>query len=363
MKICYDHQIFLIQKYGGISRYFAELAKNMVLQNNEVNILAPIYTNSYLHNLEVEKLKIHGLFCNEIPKGKRYLMRFNELYGSLYMKNHAYDVFHETYYSAQKIAPKNQAVCITVYDMIHEKFPAFFVDSANVTAIKKHAIERADKVIAISHQTKKDLVEIFNIDDKKIDVIHLGQSQSIVSLDKTKVDKDYVLYVGDRGTYKNFERVLEVFHTSSKLKNDFALIFFGGGKLSEREKQLIATYHLEDAVKQVVGDDRNLMSLYRNATCFVYPSLYEGFGLPPLEAMANLCACAVSNTSSIPEVCGDAAVYFDPYSVEDMKLAIESICYDSSLRNSLIERGTDQLKKFSWEKCAMETLATYERML
>lgn len=363
MKICFDHQIFLIQKYGGISRYFAELAKNMALQNNDVSVLAPIYTNSYLQGLKNEKINIHGFFCDELPKGKRYVMMFNDIYSGLYNKSHKYDILHETYYSAQRVAAQDQKVCITVYDMIHEKFPEYFVDSAKVTAIKKLAVERADRVIAISHQTKKDLIEIFNIDDKKIDVIYLSHSQCVVGMDKAKEEKEFILYVGDRSSYKNFDRVLEVFHTSSKLKNDFSFIFFGGGKLSDREKQLISKFKLEGVIKHVTGDDNKLMSLYKSAICFVYPSLYEGFGLPPLEAMANECACAVSNTSSIPEVCGDAVAYFDPYSVEDMKIKIEKICYDKNFRNSLIELGKMQLKKFSWEKCATETLISYERML
>ena len=116
-------------------------------------------------------------------------------------------------------------------------------------------------------------------------------------------------------------------------------------------------------VKAVNGDDAKLANYYRNASLFVYPSLYEGFGIPPLEAMGYGCPVVCSNTSSIPEVVGDAAILFDPYSLDSISNAIETVLTNNHLRSSLISRGFEQIQKFSWKKCADETLDVYKKVL
>ncbi|MDP9052031.1 MAG: glycosyltransferase family 4 protein, partial [Acidobacteriota bacterium] len=176
--------------------------------------------------------------------------------------------------------------------------------------------------------------------------------------------RPFLLYVGSRLTYKNFERLLEAFAASPLLKNDFDLVCFGGGAFTSKEISLFQQLGLSDeCCCQVSGDDATLAALYGSARAFVYPSLYEGFGIPPLEAMSFNCPVVCSGLSSIPEVVGNAAEMFDPYDPESIQKAIERVATDEVLRETLVSRGRERVKQFSWERCAKETLDVYSRVL
>jgi glycosyltransferase involved in cell wall biosynthesis len=139
---------------------------------------------------------------------------------------------------------------------------------------------------------------------------------------------------------------------------------FGGGRLNVQELSLFDKLKIsKDSLQQVNGDDATLAGYYKNASLFVYPSLYEGFGIPPLEAMSYGCPVACSNTSSIPEIVGRAAILFDPYSIDSMRDNIISILYNDKIKSSLILRGFKQIKNFSWKKCAIETYKVYKNVL
>lgn len=176
-------------------------------------------------------------------------------------------------------------------------------------------------------------------------------------------DIPYVLYVGSREGYKNFSGLLRAFSMSPRLREQFQLLCFGGGALCDSELQQIARAGLTGRVRQIGGSDAVLASCYRHATLFVYPSLYEGFGIPPLEAMSLDCPVACSNTSSIPEVVGDAAACFDPSDPESLLATLEEVLNSGNLRDSLIERGRLRRECFSWRRCAQETLHIYEGVM
>ena len=181
---------------------------------------------------------------------------------------------------------------------------------------------------------------------------------------KTSLHKPYLLYVGSRSGYKNFDMFINAIASSKNLIDEMNIICFGGGVFSKLE-----LVHFEGLgfkkgqINQVSGGDELLGSFYRGAVAFVYPSLYEGFGIPPLEAMVNDCPVICSNTSSVPEVVGDAGKYFDPNSVDDMRESIESVVYSESQRDSLRVLGKNRLRNFSWEKCANETLTVYKSLV
>ena len=164
--------------------------------------------------------------------------------------------------------------------------------------------------------------------------------------------------------YKNFSRLLQAFAASERLKNDFSLVCFGGRGLSGAELDEINSLGFaRNRIVQVAGDDRVLANLYQYASILVYPSLYEGFGIPPLEAMSFKCPVACSYTSSLPEVAGDAAEYFDPLDTESIRSAIETVVYSTDKSATLIARGLVRLKLFSWEACAQQTKAVYASLL
>jgi glycosyltransferase involved in cell wall biosynthesis len=261
---------------------------------------------------------------------------------------------------------KNAPIVITVYDMIHELYPDQFIDSWFVIKAKKRAISKAKVIIAISENTKKDLIKIYNVPESKIKVIYLASSLhslNLVTIDELKeghgIKRPYILYVGDRRTYKNFKLLFDSYITN--FSDDFDLICFGGGKFKTNELKSINN-RIKNSIIQLNGPDDLLASLYKHAFCFVFPSLYEGFGIPPLEAMSMGCPVIASNASSIPEVVGDAAILFDPNSKEELIYAIKSL-FDESKRNDLIKRGFEQEKKFSWDKMAGETLDIYKSIL
>jgi len=159
-------------------------------------------------------------------------------------------------------------------------------------------------------------------------------------------------------------RLLEAYATSKPLVDNFALVCFGGRPLQTEE--LRAMHHLglkPGKVLHFSGSDKILASLYRKAHAFVYPSIYEGFGIPPLEAMAHDCPVICSHTSSMPEVIGKAGEYFDPRNIESIRGAIERVVSSSCRRNTLIQNGRDRLKMFSWDQCAAETYAVYRKLL
>jgi glycosyltransferase involved in cell wall biosynthesis len=174
-------------------------------------------------------------------------------------------------------------------------------------------------------------------------------------------DRPYLLYVGARGGYKNFKKLISVYSKSSKIHKNFDLVCFGGGKLHTDELQMITDAGIRpEQVIHFGGGDNILAALYKQAYAFIYPSLYEGFGIPPLEAMAIGCPVICSNNSSLPEVVGDAAETFDPLDEESIQAAIENVIFSSERRNELIKTGLTHHLKFSWSRCAQETKIIYE---
>jgi len=363
MKIAFDHQIFTYQKYGGISRYFTILASNLIKQSQDVRILTCMHRNNYISNMS-ENIAT-GIKLNDYPpKSTRFFEWLNHGISELKAKTWKPNIVHETYYSSLPISSTKAARFITVYDMIHELYSEQFSAKDKTTERKKKAFDRVDHIISISHNTKSDLINIFGIDESKISVIHLGVNIDAFQISKNQTifsNQQYILYVGARSGYKNFKGVLEACSKSKIIKNKIKIIAFGGGSFNKNELQRI--YELgfnEGMVEQISGDDQLLSILYTNALCFVYPSLYEGFGLPPLEAMAAKCPVVSSNTSSMPEVINQAGIYFDPLNTDEIIFTLERVITDSNLRSNLIQQGLKNIQKFTWEKCAIQTLQSYK---
>jgi glycosyltransferase involved in cell wall biosynthesis len=367
MRIAYDHQIFYLQEYGGISRYFYEVASGIAKRtDNQVRIVAPLYINSYLNEAPTQ-LEIIGTRVPRLPRTGRVGMAINTLISRPILALTAPDVVHETYYSSHRLAPKRAKIVLTVYDMIHEKLPCYFPRNDATSQRKLSAVKRADHIICISENTRKDLIELFGVSPEKTNTIHLGFSliQHCPEPDfRLPTERPYILYVGARSCHKNFDGLLAVFAQSDLLRKEAAIIAFGGGSFSAQEHLRIRELGIDSKqVLPVSGNDSILEQLYRNAVVFVYPSLYEGFGIPPLEAMSFDCPVICSNTSSIPEVVGDAALFFDPSNSESIRDRIEAMFTSPAQREELIERGRNRIRQFSWETCANETLAVYRKVV
>lgn len=369
MKIAYDTQIFNGQVYGGISRYICELASRIEQYPDvDVKIVAPLYINAYLENLPKRILKgFSSPFPNEY--GRVYQRVGGMIIGDLMLRCMNPDIVHETYYLKRHLGPKSATRVLTIHDMIHEKFESQLQYGRKVSIHKAAAAARADHIICVSESTKRDVIEILGINSEKISVIPLGANFSLPNIKKNSFElvftyKPYLLYVGNRGAYKNFKSLLEAYASSKLLKSDFNLVCFGGGVFNTEEIALIHKLGLElNSVKQISGNDLMLAELYTMAYVFVFPSLYEGFGIPPLEAMYYGCPVVCANTSSIPEVVGDAGQYFDPYDIESIQISIEKVVCSQEFRVSLIHSGTKRLKNFSWDKCASQTFSVYKALI
>ncbi|MEG2946426.1 MAG: glycosyltransferase family 1 protein, partial [Bacteroidales bacterium] len=226
----------------------------------------------------------------------------------------------------------------------------------------KDTILRADRIIAISENTKKDIIEVLHIDPAKIDVVYHGVRPLTQEYHGLHLPERYVLYVGDRNSYKNFNQLLDAFAVLAQKEKDLCLICTGK-VFKKHEVSRIAALGLSNRVRQIRVNDLELKQLYQQASLFVFPSLYEGFGLPILEAFSYDCPVLVSNRSCFPEIAKDAALYFDPSSTDSLIDSASQILNDEALRGELCRKGSERVKSFTWEKTAQETQKVYERVL
>ncbi len=365
MNITFDYQVFGQQSYGGISRYFSNISKHIsYLENNKVCILSPLYINNYISGNRNE-INVKGIKIPYIKKSSKIIKFINYYLSIRQIKKLNSDILHETYYSKRSIASGREKIVLTVYDMIHELFPSQFSRSDKISEIKRIAVERADHIICISENTRRDLIDLFKVPEEKTSVIYLGFDLNDKNNFKFKLPKEkIILFVGDRSGYKNFKNLVIAYARNKEIKTRFKLVAFGGRPFSYGEKVFFKEIGLsKNNIIQEKGNDQKLIKYYKKSSLFVYPSFYEGFGIPPLEAMSLGCPVACSNTSSIPEVVSDAGIYFDPYSVESISRTIKSILQDDSLRKRLIKKGEKRIKKFSWEKCSLETYSLYKKLI
>lgn len=279
------------------------------------------------------------------------------------------DVFFSPTHYLPIVAPRRSA--ISVLDISYLRFPELFksVDLNQLTKWTKYSIKKAKSVFTISQASKGDIIKEYRVPEAEITVTYPGVKTvpgNILNMselgEKYGLKGDYILFVGTLQPRKNITRLIEAF---SKLnKPSLSLIIIG--KKGWKFEEILAApkkFGIENKVKFLDSvTDEDLPAFYKNALCFVLPSLYEGFGLPVLEAMTYGCPVITSNISSLPEVGGDAVLYVDPLNTKDIASKIKMVIEDEKLRKDLIEKGKKQVTKFSWEKTARETLNVLESM-
>jgi len=367
MRIAFDHQEFCLRAYGGIGRYFVRLAEQLIALQQEVAIFAALYQNRSLGELPAGV--VHGYALCYPPKSGPVLQQMSRIISNRAIKRWRPQVVHETYYSRDGFAPKTCRLVVTVHDMIHELYRDLMpTHDKNISQFKRMTVDRADHVICVSENTRRDLINLFGTNDRKVSVVQHGYDRLPCNCQRdgqvVSATRPYLFYVGARDGYKNFAGFLRAVASSQSLKGDFDIVAFGGGRFTLSERRLFGELGFrQDQVRQLTGDDKLLGNFYQGAAAFVYPSLYEGFGLPPLEAMAHQCAVISSNTSSMPEVIGDAGEFFDPISNDSIAEAIARVVYSSSRTRDLVARGHKRLDLFSWNRCADQTLNVYRNIL
>ncbi len=390
MKVLYDYQAFELQKFGGISRYFCELFQRFAgsesvawelpirYSENQYLAMLPRYAGNvmpvpdsyrdFLEGLDFKgKWRLYNLRNRLFPwtDGASYNQRLSA--GALQKGDFA--VFHPTYYDDYflRYLGKRPFV-LTVHDLIHEKYPAYYAHSAlnvRITRCKRTLVERAAAIIAVSENTKKDVIDFYGVDEKKIVTIYHGAPEAVQSFPavspRPALPNRYLLYVGGRSLYKNFNFFIQAVQPLLEREKDLCIVCTGEA-FSAEESKLFGALRIAGRIIHCPADEATLAQLYRHALAFVFPSLYEGFGLPVLEAFSLGCPAVLSRSSSLPEVGGEAAVYFDPHDAAAMREAVAGVIAGHRLRAELIEKGYRQLRQFSWQSTAAQTLKVYESL-
>lgn len=292
----------------------------------------------------------------------------------LYIHKPRPDIFFTPTHYSPRFSPVPTAISIMDVSYIH--FPELFKKS-DLYQLKNwtsYSVKKASVIFTISKASKSDIIKTYHIEESKIVVTYPGLREKMGkvnnSMRSTKkafgIRKDYILFVGTLQPRKNITRLIQAFSLLSKQEGlvDTQLVIVGKrGWLYESILDAPKKYSVEDSVLFLdFVTYEELEFLYKNALCLVFPSLYEGFGIPILEAMREGCPVVTSDVSSMPEVGGDSALYVDPEDVEDIASKIKKVIQDEKLRKSMIEKGYAQIKKFSWEKTALETLEVLKKV-
>jgi glycosyltransferase involved in cell wall biosynthesis len=368
IKVLYDHQIFSLQSYGGISRYFSELKSALDAYTQiKTQIVTGISDNHYLNaNPNLAKCSL-----TTIPKPTyhKFLERINRFYLQIVIGKLDFDIFHPTYYNPYFLRIlKGKPFVLTIYDMIPEIFQDQFPVYRNTRRQKKLLITQASQIITISKNTRNDLLNFYDIPEEKVHVIHMApptiQNRAISHYQRLKINPDlpkhFLLFVGKRKGYKNFSTFLYSAAPLLKKNHDLHIISIGGGAFSNEERRLTQSLDITGRVHQITASDMKLQELYRKAIAFIYPSLYEGFGLPILEAFQTGCPVVCSRTGSFPEIAQDAALYFDPHDKHTITQTINKILENSKLRRKLSQKGYQRVQDFSWKTTAIQTASVYK---
>lgn len=362
-KVFIDHQKFTTQKYGGISRYFANIIQGIKRTDTITYQLGVLHAKN--HYIQNEPLLMKGNLSDRVlNRNERYDYMLNEFYCKRLLEKADFDVFHPTYYDPYFIKPLRKPLVITIHDMTYERLPEYFWAQDPLTQQKRMNINRADAIITISNTTRKDLLNFFAVDPTKVSVIYHGidvdtplQFQPVADL-----PEQYVLFVGDRSGYKNFYLFLNAFRQLVPRFPDLHVVLTGGGKLEIADREFIKRLGLTDRVRHINATDEQLNYLYKNTQLFVYPSLYEGFGLPILEAFKAQCPMLLSDTECFREVAADAAAYFKSTDMDDLIYQLETTLTDSELKAQLVKKGTKRLADFTLQESMDKTLAIYKSL-
>jgi glycosyltransferase involved in cell wall biosynthesis len=366
MKIIYDNQIFTLQKYGGISRYYHEITAH-IGDSYAFELTGAYCGNEYVSRRRPGAFPYNGVIDACINSR---LVRYNVLRNVRSLKRGAFDVFHPTYFDPYflRYLGKRPFV-LMVPDMIYELFPEDFGDSGAVIANRRTLLGKAAAIVTLSGHARDDIRRLCPVDADRIRVIPPGPSLSGTP-DPALVDQGvtgqlpdrYLLFVGKRDRYKNFSAFAEAAAPLVERDRHLHIVCAGGRPLEDRENGLLARLRIANKVRQYDVSDDTLMELYRRAVAFVFPSRYEGFGFPVLEAFACGCPAVLANATSLPEVAGDAGLYFDPGDISSLRAALVRVLEDDGLRAGLVARGRARGRQFTWKKCIGELSDVYRQV-
>lgn len=364
MKICIDARP--VSEYmHGISRYAFNLIKYLAQMDTHHQYTILTRMNGHLFPPLSLNFKIHECHAPNYSVSEQFAIPW-------ILRRESVDLFHSTSYSAPVLQPCKTIV--TIHDLIPVIFPQYarLIHAAYYKHVVQRALQKAERILTVSHASKEDLVRYFGLDQNKIVVTYNGvddrfkpdtsdHSKKIAS-EASGIKDPYILSVVNDKPYKNAGVIVQAFHKfSTGSKIPYKLVIVGTGQTAVLDRVLKTMVNRPIFLSKVTDDQ--LIALYQNAALFVLPTLYEGFCLPVLEAMACGTPVITSHVSSLPEVVGDAAILIDPNNIDELAGAIYNVLANKDLQKELREKGIRQAKKFSWSETAKQTLRVYEEVL
>lgn len=359
MRVAFDEQIFAIQRHGGISRVFAELAREFETNPAYDVELQPVNAPILNEYILRDTTTAHKLV---VRPGRHWLTTIARSMARRRHKGPA-DIVHSTFYLPRMLKDYPQAKrVVTVYDMIPEIFPQSRRRLDFLTS-KHEYVRSADHVVCISHSTKRDLLRIYDDITAPVTVVHLGVGPEFHPNPPTdpSLPEHFIIHVGNRADYKDGPTLLRAFARIARDHRDLQLVLAGGGPLTSDEQSLIVSLGLQTRVTQTTVPESEMPSAYAQARMCVFPSTYEGFGLPAVEAMACGTPVILCESSSLPEIGGDAAVYFAPGDDAALSERMRELLDDPALAERKAKEGIDQAAQFTWQRTA-EQMADVYRM-
>ena len=354
----YTGDIFRLQDRGGISRYFAEVIPRL---KRPAEVVAGLHQSEELAALGPRAR--YALRLPAFPGSARLAAPWNTLLDRAVLGGRRGVILHPTYYRDPRGLPRSEPLVLTVYDMTHERFPAIarrrWWGSRDPAVHKAALCARADRILCISQATRRDVVELLGVPREKTRVVLLaGRDWALVpSVAVAGLDRPFLLWIGERHSYKNFLRTLEAWAACREAAGTL-LLCIGGGRFRTDEVARLAAIGVAGRVRQTNCPDSQLRWAYEHAAGLLYTSLWEGFGLPVLEAFGLGCPVVASNLSALPEVGGEEAIYVEPESTESIRGGIRRCLAEGRTAPRVAARQA-QAARFSWDVCAAGLEAGY----
>jgi glycosyltransferase involved in cell wall biosynthesis len=369
LRVIFDDEIFTAQLHGGVSRAFTELSEALAAEPGVAPMLPfPLTANRHLAGSPV----FHGRVLGDgrrIPGLRRLMRPINRRAVAAALARGQADILHATWYDAT-LADRAADIplVLTLHDMLPELMPDAIVGANGAPHGDKLALlDRARRVVAVSAATALDLCRLTGLPRDAVRVIHHGVSGGLRWQPSDGRPPDlpdrFLLLVGQRGGYKNFAGIAPSLARLLRCNAGLHVVCAGGGAMRAEELEPFVRFGVARRVRQIEADDRRLAGCYAHAVAFVFPSLYEGFGMPLLEAMINGCPVICSNRGALPEIGAEAAIYFDPAEPDQLIELVEALDRDRPHAAAQISRGLRRAADFSWHRAAAAHAALYRELL
>ncbi len=381
MRILFDSQAFTMQTHGGVSRCFVELYKNLpkdiearisVYESDNVYIkeLVNVPPKGYIFDHFICRYHFPGKWRLHVWTDKfrkhKYYPEYNNNRTIEDLQKGDFDIFHPTFFNDYFLPYLHgKPFVLTIHDMIPEIYPQYFRQDDFQIVMKRKLAPLANAIITVSENTKKDIIKLLGIPEVKIHVIYHGCSLPTSENTLRPFSFPYILFVGNRFGYKNFFPFAKSITPILKHHQGLHVVCTGGPFLDKENAFLDEMGIKERFIHQWVANDKVLFSLYHHAICFVYPSEYEGFGIPILEAYQADCPVMLNRRSCFPEIASDAAIYFDMDATHNnLDEHLENLLSMSNEEKAhLIDKQRQRLTHFSWEQSAIQLAHVYKSLI